>query len=163
MSKSGLVTITGGKWTTYRKMGEEAVDHALLVAGLDERPCMTKSLRIHGAVNQIDHTDPLCVYGSDARLINRLIEEELGLKEKLHEALPYLRAEVVWAVREEMARTVEDVLARPTRALLLDAKASMEAAPAVAEIMAVELSYPEPWQKEQVTAYTRLASAQTLV
>ena len=163
VSKSGLVTITGGKWTTYRKMSEEAVDHAVLVAGLEERPCLTKNLRIHGAANHIDHTDALCVYGSDACLIEGLIEKDPGLGQKLHEALPYLRAEVVWAVREEMARTVEDVLARRTRALLLDARASMEAAPAVAEIMAVELGYPEPWQQEQVAAYTRLAGAYTLV
>ncbi len=162
VSKSGLVTITGGKWTTYRKMGEEAVDHALLVGGLEDRPCLTKNLRIHGALENIDQTDPLHVYGSDARLIHGFIEKDPGLGQKLHEALPYLRAEVVWAVREEMARTVEDVLARRTRALLLDARASIEAAPAVAGIMAAELGYPEPWQKEQVAAYTSLAIAYTL-
>jgi glycerol-3-phosphate dehydrogenase len=162
VSRSGLVTITGGKWTTYRKMGEEAIDHALLVAGLDERPCMTKNLRIHGWLKHIDAADPLYVYGSDALFIKRLMEKDPGLNRKLHEALPYVRAEVVWAVREEMARTVEDVLARRTRALLLDARASIEAAPAVAEIMAAELGCTERWKMEQVAGFTELAGAYTL-
>jgi glycerol-3-phosphate dehydrogenase len=163
VSRSGLVTITGGKWTTYRKMGEEAIDHALLVAGLDERPCVTKNLRIHGWLKHIDAADPLYVYGSDALFIKRLMEKDPGLNRKLHEALPYVRAEVVWAVREEMARTVEDVLARRTRALLLDAQASIDAAPAVAEIMAAELGCPVQWQREQTAAFTELAGAYTLV
>jgi glycerol-3-phosphate dehydrogenase len=163
VSKSGLVTITGGKWTTYRKMGEEAIDHALLVAGLEERPCVTKNLRIHGWLKNIDPSDPLYVYGSEALSIKRLMEKNPGVSGRLHEALPYVRAEVIWAAREEMARTVEDVLARRTRALLLDARASVEAAPAVAEIMAAELGFSEQWQKEQVAAYTELASTYTLV
>jgi glycerol-3-phosphate dehydrogenase len=163
VSRSGLVTITGGKWTTYRKMGEEAIDHALLVAGLDERPCVTKNLRIPGWLKHIDAADPLYVYGSDALFIKRLMEKDPGLNRKLHEALPYVRAEVVWAVREEMARTVEDVLARRTRALLLDARASIDAAPAVAEIMAAELGCPKQWQREQTAAFTELAGAYTLV
>ena len=163
VSRSGLVTITGGKWTTYRKMGEEAVDHALLVAGLDDRPCVTKNLRIHAWLKHFDSADPLYVYGSDALFIKRLKEKDPGLTKKLHEALPYVRAEVVWAVREEMARTVEDVLARRTRSLLLDARASIEAAPAVAELMADELGYPKEWQTAQVAAFTKLASAYALV
>jgi glycerol-3-phosphate dehydrogenase len=162
VSHSGLVTITGGKWTTYRKMAEEAIDHASLVAGLEERPCVTKNLRIHGWLKNIDHTDPLGVYGSDALFIRRLIEKDPCLKEGLHRALPYIRAEVVWSVRREMARTVEDVLGRRTRALLLDARASIEAAPATAAIMAEEFGYPATWQKEQVAAYTELARAYTL-
>ena len=92
-----------------------------------------------------------------------MIKKDPGLNWKLHEALPYVRAEVVWAVREEMARTVEDVVARRTRALLLDARASIEAAPAAAETMAAELGYPEPWQSEQFATFTKLASAYTLV
>ena len=120
-------------------------------------------MRIHGWLKNIDATDPLYVYGSDALFIKQLIEKDPDLKRKLHEALPYVRAEVVWAVREEMARTVEDVLSRRTRALLLDARASVKAAPAVAEIMAAELGHPEPWQSEQVAAFTYLASAYTLV
>jgi len=163
VSRSGLVTMTGGKWTTYRKMGEEAVDHALLVAGLDERSCVTKNLRIHGWLKHFDPTDPLYVYGSDALFIKRLMEKDPDLSGKLHESLPYVRAEVVWAVREEMARTIEDVLARRVRALLLDARASIEAAPAVAEIMAAELGYSEQWQSGQVAAFTKLACAYKLV
>jgi glycerol-3-phosphate dehydrogenase len=162
VSRSGLVTITGGKWTTYRKMAEEAIDHALLVAGLDERPCVTKNLRIHSWLKNIDAADPFHVYGSDGLFIRRLMEKDPGLSRKLHASLPYVCAEVVWAVREEMARTVEDVLARRTRALLLDARASIEAAPAVAVLMAEELGYSEQWRKEQVVAYTELARAYTL-
>lgn len=162
VSRSGLVTITGGKWTTYRKMGEEAIDHAVMVAGLDERPCITAGLRIHGWQENVDKSDPLRFYGSDSPMIKKLIEAGPSLGEKLHSSLPYLRAEVVWAVREEMAQTVEDVLARRTRALLLDAKASMEAAPATAEIMAHELGNSLTWQKEQVAAYVELAQGYVL-
>ncbi len=157
VSRSGLVTITGGKWTTYRKMGEEAVDHAIMVAGLDERPCVTRRLRIHGWLKNVDRRQPLYPYGSDALRIKRLIAKEPELGEKLHPALPYVRAEVVWAVREEMARTVEDVLARRTRALLLNARAGVEAAPVTARIMAEETGRDAAWQKEQVEAYVSLA------
>ncbi len=158
ISRSGLVTMTGGKWTTYRKMGEEAVDHAVLVAGLDEHPCKTEHLRIHGWLDHDDRSDPLRFYGSDARCIKDLIVKTPDLGKRLHDALPYTRAEVVWAVREEMARSVEDVLARRTRALLLDARASIEAAPETARIMADEAGRDSNWQAEQVAAYTELAS-----
>ena len=142
-------------------MGEEAINHALLVAGLEERPCVTKNLRIHGWLKNFDPTDPLYVYGSDALFIKRLIGRDPGLNRKLHEALPYVRAVVVWAVREEMARTVE-VSWLEDSTLLLDARASIEAAPAVAEIVAAELGYSEPWQSEQVATFTKLASAYSL-
>lgn len=157
VSPSGLVTITGGKWTTYRKMGEEAIDHALLVAGLEERPCVSQHLRIHGWLKNVDKSDPLHFYGSDAPAIRRLSDKNPSLKERLHPNLPYSRAEALWAVREEMARTVEDVLARRTRSLLLDARASMEAAPGVARIVAAELGRDSAWCDAQVSAYCRLA------
>jgi glycerol-3-phosphate dehydrogenase len=162
ISESGLVTITGGKWTTYRKMAEDTIDQALLVAGLDERECVTKNLRIHGWLKNFDKKDPLHFYGSDAVSIRKLMETDSELGEKLHEDLPYTKAEVVWAVRSEMARTVEDVLARRTRALLLDAQASIEIAPEVARLMAAELGYDAQWMKEQTDAYTELAKAYLL-
>lgn len=157
VSVSGLVTITGGKWTIYRKMAEDAVNQAAFVAGLDERESKTKKLRIHGWLNNVDPADPFRFYGSDAASLRKLMEEDKTLAAKLHERLPYSAAEAVWAVRHEMARTVEDVLSRRTRALLLDARASQQAAPEVARIMAAELGRDEKWRQDQVTAYTRLA------
>ncbi|MGD8267717.1 MAG: glycerol-3-phosphate dehydrogenase/oxidase [Desulfobacterales bacterium] len=157
ISESGLVTITGGKWTTYRKMAEGTVNQALLVAGLKEHPCVTKDLRIHGWLKNFDKNDPLHYYGTDAIHIKKIANADPAMGQKLHADLPYIKAEVIWSVREEMARTVEDFLARRSRALLLDAQASIAMAPEVARIMAAELEYDEQWQAEQVAAYTHLA------
>jgi glycerol-3-phosphate dehydrogenase len=157
ISQSGLVTITGGKWTTYRKMAEDTINQAAVVAGLERRPCITENMRIHGWLKNINPADPLGHYGSDLLHIRRLITEEPTLGERLHKELPYLKAEVIWGVRHEMARTVEDVLARRTRALLLNAKASMEMASTVAEMMADEMKKNKAWQKKQVTDYRKLA------
>jgi glycerol-3-phosphate dehydrogenase len=162
VSISGLVTVTGGKWTTYRKMGEDAVDKAALIAGLNERESKTKDLRIHGWLKHLDRNDPLHYYGSDAIPIRKMMEEESSLAEPLHSKLPYLKAQVVWAVRYEMARTVEDVLSRRTRALLLNARTSIEMAPEVACLMANELGYDERWQQGQVEAYQNLAQGYIL-
>lgn len=158
VSDSGLVTVTGGKWTTYRKLGEDAVDHAAPVAGLEDRPCRTRELLVHGGAECLSQDDHLYVYGSDAAGIRALIGEAPGLAEKFHPALPYVKAEVVWHVRNEMARSVEDVLSRRTRALLLDAAASIEAAPVVADIMAPELGKNRAWELEQVETYAQMAS-----
>ncbi len=163
ISQSGLVTITGGKWTTYRKMGQDTVDQAALVAGLDPRECKTEHLRIHGWLKNVDPDDPLQVYGSDMLHIRKMIQNEPHLGEKLHPRLPYLRAEVVWSVREEMARTLEDVLARRTRALLLDARASIEMAAETAGLMAAEMGYDAAWVRQQVENYTALAREYLLV
>ncbi|HEX2465498.1 MAG TPA: glycerol-3-phosphate dehydrogenase/oxidase [Thermoanaerobaculia bacterium] len=157
VSDSGLVTITGGKWTTYRKMAQDTVDHAAVLAELPERPCPTESLRLHGYDGESERWGSLALYGTDAGPIQSLAHSSRSLGAPLHPRLPYLGAEVVWAAREEMARTVEDVLARRTRALLLDARASIEAAPRVAEILAAELGRDEDWSREQVHAYDQLA------
>ena len=157
VSLSGLVTIAGGKWTTYRKMAEDTIDKAAAVAGLKEQDCVTEDLRIHGWLKNVDRDDPLHLYGSDQGAIEEIIEENPKLGEKLHERLPYLKAEVVWAVRNEMAITVEDVLSRRTRALLLDAKASIEMAPEVARLMAEEAGHDEAWQEQQINEYKAIA------
>ncbi len=162
VSESGLVTITGGKWTTYRKMAEDTVNQAMVVAGLNERECVTKNLRIHGWLEHFDFHDPLRYYGCDAAFIRKLARGNPGLGEKLHPRLPYLKAEVVWAVREEMARTVEDFLARRSRSLFLDAQASIEMAPEVARLMACELKADDDWQKVQIEDYIKLAEGYML-
>jgi len=157
VSDSGLVTITGGKWTTYRKMAQDTIDQAATVAGLNIKECVTENLRIHGWLKNVDRNDPLHQYGSDRLKLHKIIDEKPELGEPLHERLPYLKAEVVWAVRSEMAMTVEDVLSRRTRALLLDAKASVEMAPEVARLMAKEMGQDKSWQQEQVEEYNHLA------
>ena len=154
---SGLVTITGGKWTTYRKMAEDTIDQAATLADLDDRESVTKSLRLHGYHEEAHSFGPLAPYGADALALQALIREDTSLGERLHPARPVVAAQVVWAARHEMARTVEDVLARRTRELLLDARRSMEMAPAVAALLAVELGRDAAWQERQVEAYRRLA------
>ena len=138
-SPSGLVTLAGGKWTTYRRMGEDTIDHAATVAGLTRAPSRSEHLRLHG---------------SDAILIAELP----GAGTALHPDLPYSEAEVRWAARHEQARTVEDVLARRLRALLLDARAAAACAPRVAEILAEELTRDNNWKQAQIAAFTELAA-----
>ena len=155
---SGLLTIAGGKWTTYRHMAEDCVDHAATLAELPERPCVTRNLNVHGFHRQADNFGALSVYGSDALLIQDLIRAEPSLETPLHPALPYCAAEVVWAARVEMARTVEDVLARRTRALFLNARAAIAMAPETARLLARELGRDEVWQNGQIDAFRALAA-----
>ena len=162
ISNSGLLTIAGGKWTTYRKMAQDAVDQAETMAGFEERRCTTEHLQIHGWTKQKIDAPSLRVYGADAAAIQELAEAEPALAEKLHPELPYIAAEVVWAVRHEMARTIEDVLARRTRALLLGARASIEAAPKVAELMARELGADEKWKSDSVAKFEAVAQGYVL-
>ena len=157
ISSAGLVTIAGGKWTTYRRMGEDTVTVAARVAGLEERPSRTAELPIHGFSAQPVNDGEWQVYGADAAGLEGLCREQPALRELLHPRLHYRLAEVVWGVRHEWARTVEDVLSRRTRALILDARAAMEAAPAVAALMAVELDRDADWQAAQVAGFTSLA------
>ncbi|HVT47063.1 MAG TPA: glycerol-3-phosphate dehydrogenase/oxidase [Vicinamibacterales bacterium] len=154
---SGLLTTTGGKWTTYRRMAEDTVDQAADLARLPERPCVTRDLNIHGFHRHASTFGSLAAYGSDAVEIQHLMREDPTLATPLHAALPYTGAEVVWATREELARTVEDVLARRTRALFLNARAAVAMAPAVAALMAPMLGRDDAWPREQVRAFTELA------
>jgi glycerol-3-phosphate dehydrogenase len=156
---NGLLTIAGGKWTTYRHMAEDCVNQAALLAGLDERDCVTKRLRLHGSHHHAGRFGHLQVYGSDALLLQDLVRTNPELGQPLHPELPYIEAEVLWAARFEMARTVEDVLSRRTRALLLNARAASEAAPRVAELLACELDRPPAWATDQVNRFRRLAAA----
>ena len=154
---SGLLTITGGKWTTYRCMAEDCVNQAARRAKLPKKPCVTKTLRLHGYHEQARKFGRLEVYGADAAAIQEFIRADTGLGGQLHPALPYCGAEVVWAVREEMARTVEDVLARRLRALFLNARAAVEMAPRVAELMARELKRDAAWKNSEVETFRALA------
>lgn len=161
VSDSGLVTIVGGKWTTYRKMAQDTVDDAAEVGGLPARPCITETLRLHGWREPGDRGGEedghLAMYGSDEVGVRTLIDERPPRAERLHPRLPYRCGEVLWAARYEMARTVEDVLARRTRSLFLDARASREAAPRVAALLAAELGRDDAWVRAQVAAYEELA------
>ncbi len=158
IAPSGLVTITGGKWTTYRKMAEDTIDQAATLADLPDRPSVTRTLPIHGYHENAGQFGALADYGADAPAVEALIAEHPAWGERLHPSRPVRAGEVVWAVRHEMARTVEDVLARRRRTLLLDARASMAMAPAVAVLMAEELGRDEAWQRAQVEAYRALAA-----
>ena len=158
VDNSGLLTIVGGKWTTYRRMAEDCVDHAITLGSLPESECRTHHLQIHGYDDEIDGLSNMGVYGSDAAAITRLAEEDPELAAQLHPALPYIAAEVVWAVRNEMARTLDDVLARRTRALFLNSDAAIAMAPAVAALMARELHKDDAWIDAQLAAFRSLAA-----
>ena len=155
---SGLLTITGGKWTTYRHMAEDCVNQAAMLARLEEKPCATRHLNIHGFHQHADRFGALAAYGADAPAIEDLIRVDSRLGERLHPALPYCRAEVVWATRFEMARTVEDVLARRTRALFLNARAAIDMAPVVGQLMGQELGRDGAWTAAQVASFEALAN-----
>ncbi len=154
-SPAGLITVTGGKWTTYRKMAEDAVNVAEKKLQV-QKPPLTAALKIHGRTTE-KNTTHLSVYGSDAAGIEKLWKEEAVLTGKIHPAHHFTKAEVVWAVRNEMAQTVEDVLARRTRLLFLDAGAAVESASVVATLMAKELQKDDAWIQQQVQAFTLLA------
>jgi len=157
IDRSGLFSITGGKWTTYRNMAEDCVNQAAILARVPERPCVTRELNIHGHHADAGRFGPLAVYGADAPFIQELIRADPALGEPLDPALPYCGAEVIWAVRAEMARSVEDVLARRTRALFLNARAAAAMAPRVAGLMARELGRDGLWETAQTQQFRDLA------
>ena len=157
VSTSGLVTITGGKWTTYRRMANDVLNKAVAVAQLEKKSSVTEKLKIHGWISETDKNDALYFYGSDAAAIKNICSEDETLKELIHPSLPNIKAEVIWAVRNEMVITVEDVLARRTRILFLDAMAAMESAPIVAKLMAGEMNKDEQWIQQQIESFNALA------
>ena len=157
IDKSGLLSIAGGKWTTYRQMAQDCVDQAATLANLPDSPCRTHRLSIHGSAPGDAASSSLSVYGSDAPAIRQLITDDPAFGQPLDSQLPYLAAEVAWAARMEMARAVEDVLARRTRALFLNAKAAIRSAPKVAEILAKELGKDGRWQTGQLARFNETA------
>jgi glycerol-3-phosphate dehydrogenase len=157
IDNSGLLSIAGGKWTTYRRMAEDCINQAATLARLPEMPSPTLHLNIHGFRKHPGKFEPFAAYGSDDIALQNLVRDDPGLGEPLHPALPTCGAEVVWATRVEMARRVEDVLARRTRALFLNAQAAVDMAPAVAALMAKELHQGDAWQSDQMEAFRKLA------
>ncbi|MDR0394748.1 MAG: glycerol-3-phosphate dehydrogenase/oxidase [Tannerella sp.] len=156
-SPTGLLTITGGKWTTYREMAEDAVNQAINMANLPYKACVTRDLKQHGYMKNVDTDKWDYVYGSDIQYINRLIEEDASNAQLLCEGFTFTKAHVVWAVRKEMAITIEDVLARRVRLLFLDAKAAVKVAPEVASIIAKETGKDKSWEQQQVETFNALA------
>ena len=157
IDSAGLITIVGGKWTTYRHMAEDCVNHALTLGRLDDAPCITRNLHLHGYHEDSDSLGDLWVYGSDAAAVRAIAANDPDLLTPMHPDLTYCPAEVIWSVRHEMARTVEDVLARRTRALFLNAAAAITLAPRVAGIIAHELKRDASWADSQVNSFVALA------
>jgi glycerol-3-phosphate dehydrogenase len=155
VSQSGIVTITGGKWTTYRKMAEDTMDTAARTGGLTASPSRTATLPLHGSPGETAHPSDVGYgsYGRDREQLLALERADPTLSAALDSRLPYTRAEVVFAARSEMARTVDDVLARRTRALFLDIEATRAAAREVATLLAAELGRDATWQTEQLAAF----------
>lgn len=157
ISKSGLLTIAGGKWTTYRLMAKVCVNYALSLAGLESKPCITEQLNIHGFHKTPEKFGEFALYGSDAPAVQDLVRADPIREDRLHPALPARVGEVIWAVRFEAARTVDDFLARRTRSLLLNARAASETAPKVASIMAKELGRGHKWENEQTESFRKIS------
>jgi glycerol-3-phosphate dehydrogenase len=162
VSDSGLVTIAGGKWTTYRRMAEDTVNTAIARGKLEDRPCVTATLPIHGAMT-VNFDDPQHYHGTDAAKIRELGASNPLWSGPLHPRLPYMRAEIVWAAREELCMTVEDALSRRTRSLFLDAQAAIECAAPVAALLAAELGRDEEWQRRQVDEFERIAEGYNIL
>lgn len=153
----GLVTITGGKWTTYRRMAEDCINQAADAANLPKKKCATKDLKIHGFSEETNDFDYLNIYGSDAAEIQKLISSDSSLAKTIAHGFPHTVAEIKWIVKNEMARTIEDVLARRLRILFLNAEAAIKAAPEIAEIMAAELKKDDFWKEQQLKSFYEIA------
>jgi glycerol-3-phosphate dehydrogenase len=137
-------------------MAKICVNHALTLAGLEQKPCVTKELNIHGFHKTPEKFNEFALYGSDAPAVQDLMRADPARQERVHPALTARIGEVIWAVRFESARTVDDFLSRRTRSLLLNARAAMEAAPKVAALMAKELGKGSEWEKEQVISFLKV-------
>ncbi len=156
--KSGLITIIGGKWTTYRKMAEDTINLALRQLAGVPRPCVTAHHAVHGACHTTDFNDPLYVYGTDAAEIRALVASSPQMAERLHPGYAYTVGEVLWLIRHELVCTLEDVLARRLRILFLDARAAIQMAHRVAWLLAEERGETDAWADAQEATFVKLAA-----
>ncbi|MGB8489570.1 MAG: glycerol-3-phosphate dehydrogenase/oxidase [Bacteroidales bacterium] len=157
LSRSGLLSVTGGKWTSYRRMAEETLNRSIRAGILPSRKCITGNFSLYPGAKYPERSR-LMIYGNHAYEIVDLIKNDPSLGETIHAELPYTRAEIVWICRNEMPLTIEDILARRTRALFLDVRASLAAAPEVASIMAGELGFGKEWETRQLESYSKLTT-----
>ena len=157
VSKGQLFTMIGGKWTTFRKMAEDMLQKIEETKSWDRKKSSTKNLKVHGYLPKVDMATPLYVYGSDKEKMMLLAQEKPELEGLISASLELHKVQVVWAVRHEMARTVEDVLARRTRCLLLDARESIRVAADVAQLMAHEMGKDKQWEDDQVKNFVTVA------
>lgn len=162
-SQTGLITVAGGKWTTYRRMAQDTLDFAIRSKLLPAARCITGTVPLRGApplsAPPTGTGNPiLAEYGTDAPALTEITRSEPSLAGPIDPSLGYTFATVAYAVRHELARTVEDVLSRRTRALLLDTAAAMRAAPAVARLMAKELGKDDAWARNQTLAFLETAT-----
>jgi glycerol-3-phosphate dehydrogenase len=157
LSSSGLLSIIGGKWTSYRRMAEETIDRAIKAGILEKKKCLTRNFSFYSN-NKPLKSERLKIYGNQASEIEKMIINQPDLGELIDQRLPYTKAEIIWICKNEMPRTLEDVLARRTRALFLDVRASVEAGPVVADLMAKELGFNKTWQEKQTTDYNKLTA-----
>lgn len=157
VSDNDLITITGGKWTSYRLMAEDTIDKAISIRLVEKRKCVTKHLKIHGWRQDPDLSNHYYIYGSDEPALHQVEQEREKFQEKISPKYDYTFGEVAWAVRHEMARTLDDVLARRVRLLFVDAREALRVAPEVAKVMALELDMPESWVDEQIAEFTSIA------
>ena len=160
VSETGLITITGGKWTTYRKIAEDIIDKAISEKKLPKKECKTEHLSIRGnqKTSTLDRENHLYVYGSDIKNIMALQNNALELKEKIHPDYDFTMAEVAWAIRYEMAITLDDILARRVRLLFLDSRAAISSCEKVARFMAKELGKDELWITNQISEFKTIAN-----
>ena len=159
VSETGLITITGGKWTTYRKIAEDIINKAIKLQKIPAKECLTERLSIHGnkTTSNLDRENHLYIYGFDIPKIVELQKNQPELQEKVHPAHEFTMAEVVWAIRYEMARTIDDVLARRVRLLFLDARAAVQSSEKVAKILAKELGHDENWIKKEILNFKEIS------
>jgi glycerol-3-phosphate dehydrogenase len=157
VARSGLITIAGGKWTTYRRMAEDVLNFAADKGLLEKRACVTAMVPLHGQSSDLSIGDRyLREYGSDVGAIQELIRGDATLGERIDSELPYTFAQVVYAARFEQARTLEDVLSRRTRSLLLNSAAALRSAPRVADLLEKELGRASDWGANQVKEFAKL-------
>ena len=155
LSNSGLLAIIGGKWTTYRRMAEETIDRAIKEGFLEKSKCVTANLRLTALITKTA-PERLSIYGDHSVDIEKIISGKPETGIPLDNRLPYSLAEILWICRNEMPVNIEDILARRTRSLFLNARASADISPRVADIMAAEFGFDQKWKESQVESYNKL-------